>query len=146
MTPKSRTSISPPEVAQQINGWASKETHGKIPKVIDRIDPRTLLLVNAVYFKGRMDSQIRQGEDATARLHPRRRFEEASAAHGTIGSLRIFPDAADAGDPPALWRRGLVMEILLPAKSSSLGALEATADARALEGVANPLRAALRNN
>ena len=45
--------FSSPGAAGRINGWASKETQGRIPKVIDRIDPADLaLLLNAVYFKG----------------------------------------------------------------------------------------------
>src|SRR5882757_849190 len=31
--------FSDPGAAARINGWASKETQGRIPKVIDRIDP-----------------------------------------------------------------------------------------------------------
>src|ERR1700732_3767529 len=45
--------FSNPSAATRINSWASKETQGRIPKVIDRIDPADVaLLLNAVYFKG----------------------------------------------------------------------------------------------
>src|ERR1700724_2457174 len=45
--------FSNPSAVTRINSWASKETHDRIPKVIDRVDPATLvLLLNAVYFKG----------------------------------------------------------------------------------------------
>ena len=45
--------FSNPSAATRINNWASKETNGRISKVIDRIDPADLvLLLNAVYFKG----------------------------------------------------------------------------------------------
>src|SRR5258708_1595404 len=45
--------LSSPTAATGINSWASKETHGRISKAIDRIDPADLaLLLNAVYFKG----------------------------------------------------------------------------------------------
>src|SRR5580658_574704 len=36
--------FSQPGAAGQINSWASKETRGKIPKVLDRIDPSDVLL------------------------------------------------------------------------------------------------------
>jgi serpin B len=37
-----------------INDWASDHTHGKIPGIIDRLNPQTRLVVtDAVYFKGR---------------------------------------------------------------------------------------------
>lgn len=39
--------------AEQINNYCSENTNGKINKIIDEIDPRTvLMLINAIYFKG----------------------------------------------------------------------------------------------
>lgn len=42
-----------PAAPDAINAWASAETHGKVPKVLDSIAPdEVMFLVNAVYFKG----------------------------------------------------------------------------------------------
>lgn len=39
-----------------INGWVAKQTRGKIPRLLDRIEPQTVLeLVDAVYFKQRWE-------------------------------------------------------------------------------------------
>ena len=39
--------------AAQINDWCNKKTHGKIQKILDSIEPNTMMiLLNAVYFKG----------------------------------------------------------------------------------------------
>lgn len=39
--------------AAQINDWCDAKTHGKIKKIIDSIEPNTMMiLLNAVYFKG----------------------------------------------------------------------------------------------
>jgi len=36
-----------------INKWVKAKTHGKISKIVDRIDPNTIVfLINAIYFKG----------------------------------------------------------------------------------------------
>ena len=117
--------FSSPDAARQINSWASKETQGKIPKVIDRIDPtEVLLLLNAVYFKGqwahKFDKAKTQQKDFTlaagatkqvARMAQSGRFEYFETPE--MQAIRLpFGD----GD--------LVMEVLLPAKSSSLSALE----------------------
>lgn len=37
----------------QINGWVEQQTQGRIPEIVDEIDPNAILfLINAVYFKG----------------------------------------------------------------------------------------------
>jgi serine protease inhibitor len=118
--------FSNPSAATRINSWASKETQGKISKVIDRIDPADLvLLLNAVYFKGqwahKFDRAQTQQRDFTLeggsvkqvpRMVQSGRFDYFETPQ--IQALRLSFGEGD-----------LVMEILLPAKSSSLGALEA---------------------
>src|SRR5262249_31329342 len=42
-----------PQSLAKINGWVNTSTKGKIPKIIDQIDPQQVMfLINAVYFKG----------------------------------------------------------------------------------------------
>ena len=42
-----------PAATKTINSWVSKNTEGKIDKILDRIDPsEVLFLINAIYFKG----------------------------------------------------------------------------------------------
>jgi serine protease inhibitor len=109
----------------RINGWAAKETHDKIPKVIERIDPaEVLLLLNAVYFKGqwqhKFDKAQTQERDFTlgdgtskkvARMAQSGRFDYFES--GDVQAIRLpFGDG------------NLTMEVLLPGKSSSLEALE----------------------
>jgi serine protease inhibitor len=111
--------------ATRINSWASKETNGRISKVVDRIDPADLvLLLNAVYFKGewthKFDKAQTQQRDFTlaggsvkqvSRMAQSGRFEYFDTPQ--LQAIRLSFGNGD-----------LVMEILLPAKSSSLGALE----------------------
>ena len=118
--------FSDPSAATRINGWASKETQGKIAKVIERIDPADLaLLLNAVYFKGQWAHKFDKAQTQ------QRDFMLAG------GSVKQVPRMVQSGrfdyfetpDMQAIrlsFGEGeLVMEVLLPAKSSSLGALEA---------------------
>src|SRR6202165_2897505 len=118
--------FSAPSAAKRINNWASKETHGRISKVIDRIDPADLaLLLNAVYFKGQWAHKFDKAQTQ------QRDFTLAD------GSVKQVPRMAQSGrfdyfEPPQMQairlpfgEGDLVMEVLLPAKSSSLGALEA---------------------
>jgi serine protease inhibitor len=118
--------FSDPTAATRINGWASKETHGRIAKVIDRIDPADLvLLLNAVYFKGQWTHKFDNAQTQ------QRDFALAG------GAVKQVPRMAQSGrfdyfETPQLQAirlsfgdGDLAMEVLLPAKSSSLGALEA---------------------
>ncbi|HSA55206.1 MAG TPA: serpin family protein [Gemmatimonadaceae bacterium] len=42
-----------PAAVTTVNDWANRNTNGKIPEIIDQIDPATvMLLMNAIYFKG----------------------------------------------------------------------------------------------
>lgn len=42
-----------PGAVNEINSWVSEKTHGKIPTIIDQLNPNAVLfLINAIYFKG----------------------------------------------------------------------------------------------
>jgi len=118
--------FSNPSAATRINSWASKETHERISKVIDRIDPAELaVLLNAVYFKGQWTHRFNTAQTQ------QREFTLAD------GSVKQVPRMAQSGrfdyfETPQMqairlpFGEGeLVMEVFLPAKSSSVAALEA---------------------
>ena len=45
--------------AQQVNNWCSEKTHGKIKKILDKLeDDVQMILLNAVYFKGEWSSKF----------------------------------------------------------------------------------------
>ena len=55
------STVDPLVSAEQVNGWCSNKTHGKINKIIDRLDASTaMILLNAVYFKGAWMKQFEQ--------------------------------------------------------------------------------------
>lgn len=108
----------------RINSWASKETHEKIPKIIERIDPTdVLLLLNAVYFKGqwqhKFDKAQTQERDFTLGDGSSKKVWRMAQS----GRLDYFetPDVQAIRLP--FGSGDLAMEVLLPAKSSSLEAL-----------------------
>ena len=48
-----------PDAVQTINNWVGDQTQGKIPKIIDSIDPLTMMyLINAIYFNGKWSHQF----------------------------------------------------------------------------------------
>jgi serine protease inhibitor len=59
-----------PAAKNQINTWVSQETGGRIPSIIDQIDPNhVMFLVNAVYFKGGWTSRFDRAHTADAPFH-----------------------------------------------------------------------------
>ena len=50
-----------PKAAEIINQWVKENTRGKIPQIIERIDPADVLfLINAIYFKGNWSEKFDQ--------------------------------------------------------------------------------------
>jgi serpin B len=46
---------------QQVNNWCSQKTHGKITKILDKLDADVrMILLNAVYFKGEWRNKFRE--------------------------------------------------------------------------------------
>jgi serine protease inhibitor len=55
--------------SDQINNWVDDKTHGKIDKVIDSIDARTVMyLINAIYFNGTWTYEFDKGETKEQRF------------------------------------------------------------------------------
>lgn len=117
--------FSSPDAPRQINSWASRETQGKIPKVLDRIDPaEVLLLLNAVYFKGqwthKFDKAKTQQRDFTLANGTTKQVPRMAQS----GRFEYFETPEMQAIRLPFGNGDLVMEVLLPAKSSNLGALE----------------------
>ncbi len=63
--------FSAPSALETINGWASDNTNGKIPKVLDEIDPAAVMfLMNALYFKGIWTFQFEKNKTASGPFYP----------------------------------------------------------------------------
>lgn len=118
--------FSNPSAAQRINSWASKQTQGKIPKVVDRIDPADLvLLLNAVYFKGQWTHEFDKAKTHRADFTLDGGSAKQVSRMAQSGRFDYFETPQMQAIRLPFGEGDLVMEVLLPAKSSSLGALEA---------------------
>jgi len=109
----------------RINAWVEKKTQGKIPKIIDRINPADVaLLLNALYFKGQWTDKF----DAT-KTQP----HDFTLADGSAKKVPLMDQSAkfdyfETKDMQAIrlpYGTGdLAMDVLLPEPHSSLAALE----------------------
>jgi len=117
--------FSSPSAAARINGWASKETQGRISQVIDRIDPADLaLLLNAVYFKGQWTHKFDKAETQQRDFTLAGGSVKQVARMAQSGRFDYFETPQMQAIRLPFGEGDLVMEVLLPAKSSSLGDLE----------------------
>lgn len=54
-----------PATVNTINNWVKESTNGKIDKIVERIDPQTIMyLINAIYFKGSWQYQFDKNKTA----------------------------------------------------------------------------------
>jgi serpin B len=56
-----------PSALDAVNGWADESTNGKVPTVLDQIDPDLVMfLLNALYFKGEWSDSFDEDQTAPA--------------------------------------------------------------------------------
>lgn len=59
-----------PHTVETINQWVDTNTNGKITKILDEIDPNTVLfLINAIYFKGTWQREFDPSETQEGPFH-----------------------------------------------------------------------------
>ena len=119
--------FSKPDAPAYINGWVDKATHGKIPKVIESIDPNQVaLLLNAIYFKGEWSKKFDKSAthdgsftlaNGSAVTVPRM-AQNATFDYFATADVQAIRLPYDKGD--------LAMDVFLPSKTSSLSAFEGT--------------------
>ena len=62
--------FSSPQATKIINEWVDTNTNGKIEKIVDRINPQTLLfLINAIYFKGSWQDEFDESMTRSGAFH-----------------------------------------------------------------------------
>jgi len=65
-----------------VNDWASAKTNGRIPKVLDSVDPAAVMyLLNAIYFKGSWRERFDPAETRDATFHAVRGDQSAKLMH-----------------------------------------------------------------
>jgi serine protease inhibitor len=119
-----------PTAVPTINGWVNDNTHGKIPEVIDSIDPAVVMfLINAIYFKGDWTWQFEadKTEERTFYLSGGGSVEVPSMQ--MAGDLPVFTDEElTAVDLP--YGNGFYsMTVLLPGEEVDLDSVIAGLDA-----------------
>ena len=114
-------SISDPMVPKQVNSWIEDKTNGLIKNMVDQLDPRTvMLLINAIYFKGKWNSQFDKvntvpgpfykSDGTTAQTQMMKQTSEYNIFNGEEFTLAEF----------AYGQGNFVMDVILPTEKDGL--------------------------
>ena len=111
-----------PQSVDVVNDWANRNTNGRIPTILDRIDPDlVMLLMNAIYFKGDWRERFKEsdtrdatftalrGEVSVPTMHRTGGFRYARSGNATVAELPYGGDA-------------FVMTILMPDEGMNVNA------------------------
>ena len=118
-----------PGAVDVVNGWASANTEGKVPKVLDAISrDLVMILMNALYFKGDWTTPFERSRTAPADF----RLADGATVpvptmSGEVQALRTAGDGYTAVELP-YGRRNFSMVVLVP-DSVGLGDFAARLDA-----------------
>ena len=106
-----------------INGWVNRKTKGKIDRIVERIDPLSILfLINAVYFKGKWTEPF--DKDVT-REHPFTLLDGHQKSHPMMfqsGRYRYLEDKRFQAVSLPYGDGRISMFVFLPSRDSSLSA------------------------
>lgn len=120
-----------PSSVDVINGWASDNTKGLIPQVLDEIDPDEILfLLNAVYFKGDWTSQFDKAKTAPAPFTLAAGSQvQVETMHGKVPIGLHWMQDALVGELP-YGGQAFVMDVVVPQGDVTLDDLLSNLDAQ----------------
>ena len=125
-----------------INGWVNARTNGKIPTIVDQIDPANVMfLINAIYFKGSWRTKFDAAATIDAPFHAAAGDQNARLMHREAKISYTETSAFQAVDLP-YGDSAFAMTIVLPKPGSSVESLASSLDASVLQSVTNSLHTA----
>ncbi|MDR0995977.1 MAG: serpin family protein [Tannerella sp.] len=122
--------FSDPQTLSNINQWCSQQTAGKIPSILDNINPDDVIyLINALYFKGDWTSKFDQAKTTTKAFHN----EDGTSSQ--VDMMAQTHDFAYGENEQAQFvelpygNGAFSMVVILPKEGQSLSSVEGTLDA-----------------
>ena len=131
-----------PGALRTINGWAERNTNGRIPKVLDDLPPDlVMLLMNALYFKGQWTQQfeVKDTRDAPFHLVGGGTATVKMMRHAGMRLRYLRGEGFQAAELP-YGRGAWAMTILLPDEGRDVNALLAQLDAARWQAITEAMR------
>lgn len=117
--------FSDPSAAATINSWVSRNTEGKIPKVIDQIRPENvLLIINAIYFKGKWQTEFKQEDTKPDVFRPSGGQQKQVPMMAQSGSYLYYQDKNFQAVALPYGKGAISMYVFLPGEQTSLDQFE----------------------
>jgi len=122
-----------------INGWVNTQTNGKIPTIIDQIDPQNVMfLINAIYFKGSWRTRFDPALTIDAPFHGVGGDRSARLMH-RLGKMSYTETSAFQAVDLPYGDSAFTMTIVLPKVGSTVESLASSFDASVFQALAGGL-------
>jgi len=109
-----------------VNDWASSKTNGRIPKVLDSVDPSAVMyLLNAIYFKGSWRERFDPAQTHDATFHAVGGDQSAKLMHRQGKTLYAETSDYQAVDLP-YGDSAFTMSVVLPKDGKSVESVAAS--------------------
>jgi len=118
-----------------VNDWASSKTNGRIPKVLDSVDPSAVMyLLNAIYFKGSWRERFDPAQTHDATFHAVGGDQSAKLMHRQGKTLYAETSDYQAVDLP-YGDSAFTMSVVLPKDGKSVESVAASLTASAWQSL-----------
>ncbi len=123
-----------------INGWVSGATNGKIPSVLEDIDPSAMMfLINAIYFKGSWRSRFDPALTTSATFTSSTGASQQMQLMHQVSALSYAETATYQAVDLSYGDSAFTMTVLLPKTGTSIQSLAASLTPSAWQAVVNGL-------
>lgn len=123
----SELDFNQPKAVDEINNWVNKNTNGKIPEMIETIDPaEVLILMNAVYFNGGWKKEFQPSETKEERFKLQDGSSKPVQMMAQTDTYEYLEEDGFQAIRLPYGEGQMDMLIILPDESSSLDALHET--------------------
>jgi serine protease inhibitor len=130
--------ITDPQAPAQINSWIDTKTNGLITNMVDKLDPTTvMLLINAIYFKGKWKSQFDSANTVQAPFYKPGNVTEQVPMMKQSSDYKIYKGSGFTLAELPYGQGNFVMDVILPDDNSGIDNLVSIIDENSLTGWLN---------
>ena len=130
--------ITDPQAPAQINTWIDTKTNGLITNMVDKLDPTTvMLLINAIYFKGKWKSQFDVANTVQASFYKPGNVTVQVPMMKQTSDYKIYKGTGFTLAELPYGQGNFVMDVILPDDNNGIDNLISSIDDNTLNGWLN---------